>query len=306
MKVAVVGSGAVGKQVAFSLINEPYVKELMIIDRRFEKANANKLDLEDAARVMNNIVRVRAGAYELTTDYDYIVICASVPASVVEDRLQLFDANKELMQSIVSACEASGFVGKYILASNPVDVLTQVVANQIGDFTRAIGSGTILDSVRLERIIADQLELSPRLVDAKVIGEHGDSSVPLYSQVIVAGLRLEDYLKVKNIDFDYNLVTTMMRESGYYIFNAKGETSFGIAASIIRIIRAVSTNNNDLLFPTVVANGAYDLEDVMIALPVRYYDGVAKVVKLAINDEEQAALMKSAQVLKSFNCNKNE
>lgn len=300
MKIAVVGLGAVGGQTASVLLNSNYCKELMLIDNRKEMENAQYKDLMDEAIISSSQTKIIESKPSLLVDYDFVVITASVAVDKVASRLDSFELNSKIINEIISDIELCGFNGKYVIASNPVDLMCSVAADLLGDFNRVIGTGTILDSARFERVIADEIGVNPRMIEAMVIGEHGDSSVPLYSKAVIGSSWLTNYLSNNNIAFDFQKVTDTMRKDGYSIFGTKGNTSFGIAAAIGKIIRAHTLNTEEVLPITVYSNRVYGTASVFIPLPCKIENGEVVFTEININEHEKMQLSASSKVLAQF------
>ena len=241
-KVILVGDGAVGSSYAFALVNQGIAQELGIIEipQLFEKAVGDALDLSHALP-FTSPKKIYAAKYEDCADADLVVITAGAPQKPGETRLDLVGKNLAINKSIVTQVVESGFNGIFLVAANPVDVLTYSTWKFSGfPKERVIGSGTSLDSARFRQALAEKLNVDARSVHAYIMGEHGDSEFAVWSHANIAGVNLEEFLKDEENVQEAELVELFegVRDAAYTIINKKGATYYGIAVALARITKA--------------------------------------------------------------------
>ena len=243
-KVVLIGAGDVGIAYAFALVNQGTVDHLAIIDIDEKKLAGNVMDLNHGVVWAPSRTRVTKGTYEDCADASMVVICAGAAQKPGETRLQLVDKNVNIMNSIVGDVMKNGFDGIFLVASNPVDLLTYAVWKASGlPHERVIGSGTILDSARYRYMLSEMDDIAPTSVHAYIIGEHGDSELPVVSSANIGGVSLSHRSEE---DPGYNerieKIFEDTRDAAYTIIDAKGSTSYGIGMGLARITRAVIQN----------------------------------------------------------------
>lgn len=243
-------------------------------------------------------IKVVAGDYKDAAASAVAILTASAPGGFTGSRFDMMAANIDILRSCVGQLRAEGFEGVLIIATNPVDVLTYIAQKESGlPAGHVIGSGTLLDSERL-RNIGEQLDVDPRSVHAFVIGEHGDSSVAVWSAAQVAGLPLLSYPGAGALSPSEDLLTAV-RYAGPVVASLKGNTCFAIAACVTRICEAVLRDERSVLAVSTLIDGQYGLHDVALSTPcVVGRDGIESVIELRLDANEQSALERSAGVLK--------
>ncbi|CAH8770099.1 L-lactate dehydrogenase [Paenibacillus dendritiformis] len=300
-RVALVGSGFVGSSYAFALFNQGLAAELVIIDANQPKAEGDAMDLNHGLPFASNM-RIWAGDYSDCKDADLVVITAGANQAPGETRLDLIGKNARIFQSIVQSVMESGFNGLFLVATNPVDVLTYATWKYSGlPASRVIGSGTILDTARLRYLLGERLEVDPRNVHAYIMGEHGDTELPVWSNVSIGGQPLADYRKTHGqpTDEELNRIFINVRDAAYHIIERKGATYYGIAMGLARLTKAILKNENSVLSVSTLLTGEYGLEDVYLGVPaVVNRQGIRDVYELHLTDEEKQKLHHSASVLK--------
>lgn len=300
-RVALVGSGFVGSSYAFALFNQGLAAELVIIDANQPKAEGDAMDLNHGLPFASNM-RIWAGDYSDCKDADLVVITAGANQAPGETRLDLIGKNAKIFQSIVQSVMESGFNGLFLVATNPVDVLTYATWKYSGlPASRVIGSGTILDTARLRYLLGERLEVDPRNVHAYIMGEHGDTELPVWSNVSIGGQPLADYRKTHGqpTDEELNRIFINVRDAAYHIIERKGATYYGIAMGLARLTKAILKNENSVLSVSTLLTGEYGLEDVYLGVPaVVNRQGIRDVYELHLTDEEKQKLHHSASVLK--------
>ncbi|MGM9944439.1 MAG: L-lactate dehydrogenase [Lysinibacillus sp.] len=302
-KVVLVGTGAVGTAYAYSLVNQGFVTELVLVDANAEKAEGEAMDLIHGMAFASTNMKVSAGTYDDCKDARIVVITAGANQKPGETRLQLVERNTKIMQSIIQSIKASGFDGIIVVASNPVDVLSYVAYKESGlPANRVIGSGTTLDSARFRVLLGEYFEVDPRNVHAVIVGEHGDSELPVFSQASIGAEELENVLVRRNNPSDkenLDRIFNEARNAAYEIISRKGVTNFGIGMCLARITKAILDNEHSILPVSCLLNGEYGQEDIYMSVPaVVTRDGVKEVIELKLNEEEKALFSKSADVLR--------
>ncbi|WP_267202248.1 L-lactate dehydrogenase [Limosilactobacillus kribbianus] len=299
-KVVLVGDGAVGSAYAYAMIQQGLAEELAIVDLTKKRAEGDVLDLEDAT-VFTAPKKVYAADYETCKDADLVVICAGAAQKPGETRLELVGKNLKIMREIVQPIVASGFKGIFLVAANPVDILTYAV-QKISGFpsSKVISSGTSLDSARLRVVLANRFGVDPRDVDINVMAEHGDSEFAAYSSASIGGLPLLELAKQEHISMDELLqIEDNVRNKAYEIINRKGATYYGVATCLMRITKAILRDEDAVLPVGAYVNGEYGVKDIYLGTPaVVNANGIAKIIEVQLDEREQAAMAKSAKTLK--------
>lgn len=304
-KVILVGDGAVGSSYAFALVNQGIAQELGIIEipQLHEKAVGDALDLSHAL-AFTSPKKIYAAEYADCADADLVVITAGAPQKPGETRLDLVGKNLAINKSIVTQVIESGFNGIFLVAANPVDVLTYSTWKFSGfPKERVIGSGTSLDSARFRQALAELVDVDARNVHAYILGEHGDSEFPVWSHANVAGLQIYEWVK-NNPEIDEEAMVNLffgVRDAAYTIIEKKGATFYGIAVALARITRAILDDENAVLPLSVFMNGEYGLNDIYIGAPaVINRQGIQKVIEIPLSDSEQDRMAASAKQLKEI------
>lgn len=232
-----------------------------------------------------------------------VVICAGAAQKPSETRLQLVDKNMKIMKSITDNIMATGFDGIILVASNPVDVLTYAVWKFSGlSKNQVLGSGTILDSARFRYMLSQRYEVAPTSIHAYIIGEHGDTELPVLSSATIAGVSMRKKLEqTPGLNEELEQIFEQTRDAAYKIIDAKGSTSYGIGMGLARITRAIMHNQDVALPVSALLDGQYGHEDIYIGTPaIINRTGVARVIELELTDHEQERFDHSAQTLKKI------
>lgn len=298
-KVVLVGDGAVGSSYAFAMAQQGIAEEFAIVDIIKERTEGDAMDLEDAT-AFTAPKNIYSAYYDTCKDADLVVITAGAPQKPGETRLQLVDKNLKIIKSVVEPIVKSGFDGIFLVAANPVDILTYAVQKLSGfPKNKVVGSGTSLDSARLRVALGKKLHVDPRDVIANIMGEHGDSEFAAYSSATVGGKPLLDIAKDEGISEDELLkIEDDVRNKAYEIINRKGATFYGVATALMRISKAILRDENSVLPIGAPMNGEYGLNDLYIGTPaVVNASGVAKVIEVPLNDREKKAMADSAKQL---------
>jgi len=294
-KVVLIGTGFVGMSFAYSALNKGSFETLVLIDVNHEKAVGEAMDLNHGLAFAPRKMHIYAGDYQDCKDADIVVITAGVNQKPGETRLDLLKRNAEIMKSVVKQVMASGFNGIFLVATNPVDILTYVVYEASGlPKTKVIGSGTSLDTARLRYEVAKRIHIDVRNVHAYILGEHGDSEFVCWSNANVGSKPIMDVIEtIDKIKFeDLQVIADDVRNAAYEIISRKQATYYGIVMAIL--------NNDHAILPLSVLNeDEYDCDKVYIGLPaVVNRDGIDHIVKLKLSDKEKVLLKKSSKILK--------
>lgn len=302
-KVAIVGVGMVGMSFAYSMLNQDICDELCLIDINKERARGEAADLSHGLPFAPSSMKIYAGEYEDCADMDLVVICAGAPQLDGETRRDLLQKNYKVFKTIVKPVVESGFKGVFLVASNPVDVMTKVVLDLSGfPPERVLGTGTTLDTARLRYMMSDYFKLNPRNVHAYVIGEHGDSEFVAWSNAQISVLpvsQLESYNE--NMMSVLMKIAVSVRDSAYEIIKAKKATYYGIGMVLSRLTRAILNDENSVFTVSAYLNGQYDEKNIYIGVPsVINRNGVREILELSLNSEEKRKFKHSADILKEM------
>lgn len=296
-RIAIVGAGNVGATAAYALMLRGLFAEIVLIDHTPERAAAEATDIADANAIAQP-VRIWAGDYADVADAGILVITAGAGTKDGEPRTAIASKSAVIVRDCVRQAMEAGFGGILVVASNPADAMTQVAQATSGlPRERVIGTGTLLDSNRFRKRIADQLAIAPGAVEAIVLGEHGDSEVMAYSTVRIGGMVLETYLGEQ--EFDRLGIAHDVMRAGYTISEGKGYTSFGVATAIARICEAIHRDERVVLPVSAMLGGQYGIDGVYMSLPCLVgAGGVLRILTPALGADEQTALLASADVLR--------
>ena len=302
-KVILVGDGAVGSSYAFALVTQNIAQEVGIVDINTAKTEGDAIDLSHAL-AFTSPKKIHSATYADAHDADLVVITAGAPQKPGETRLDLVNKNLKINRDVVTQIVESGFNGIFLVAANPVDILTYSTWKFSGfPKERVIGSGTSLDSARFRQALAELVDVDARNVHAYILGEHGDSEFPVWSHANVAGLQIYEWVK-NNPDVDEEAMVNLffgVRDAAYTIIEKKGATFYGIAVALARITRAILDDENAVLPLSVFMNGEYGLNDIYIGAPaVINRQGIQKVIEIPLSDSEQDRMAASAKQLKEI------
>ncbi len=300
MKVSIIGGGGlVGSCAGFALQAGKLVREIVLIDANAEMAAGQALDLLHGSSVTADQV-IRAGGYEHIPDSDCVCITAGLRRKPDESRLDLINRNVELFGSILDAMQKAGLRqdAVVLVVSNPVDVLTYLAAERLGlPAGQVIGLGTLLDTIRFRSLIAQWLSAPPTQVSALILGEHGDSMVPIWSGATVAGLPLEKYPGWSNLLA--NEIFTRTKGSGAEVIKQKGGAGFAVGLAIGEVIHAMALDSRRVLPVSSLQDGSYGIRDVALSLPtVIGRGGALGVQQVDLWPREVQGLRHSASVLR--------
>jgi len=293
-RVVLIGCGNVGMSYAYALLNQhTYVDELVLIDINKERIEGEAMDLNHCLAYSPSKVKVRVGDYSDCRDAKIVVIAAGSNQEVGETRMDLIHKNSRIFQSIISSVMESLFDGIFLVATNPLDVMTYLTLKYSNlPSNRVIGSGTTLDTARLRYLISEKVNICPKDIEAYVIGEHGDSEFVCWSNASIALTGIDTFLTKE----EQQSLETEVRNSAYEIIKRKGATYYGIGMCLVRITSAILEDKN-IILPV----SSYDTKnDVCISTPaVVNKDGVKEKIYIPLNEEETKKLIDSINIIKS-------
>ena len=305
MKIGIIGAGNVGATAAFAMTLRGVGSEIVLVDKNVALAAAQAHDILDATP-WTNPIRVRAGEMGDLVGASIVVLAAGANQKPGETRLDLLSRNAEIFASIVPAVLAATPNTIFLVASNPVDVITQIVTVLAGRRgvppQRVIGSGTILDSAQFRTLLAGHIGVSPAYIDARVLGEHGDSEVLHWSGATVGDLSAADAARQIGCELtqaDRARIDAAVRGAALSIINGKGATWFGIGAGLSRIAQVILGDERALITCSMLTADCLGVRDVALSLPrVLGASGVAATFMPNLDAGERAALQRSAEILK--------
>lgn len=302
-KIIIVGDGAVGSSYAFALVTQNIAQELGIIDIDTDKTEGDAMDLSHAL-AFTSPKKIYSASYSDCHDADIVVITAGAAQKPGETRLDLVQKNLKIFKTIIDQVMASGFDGIFLVATNPVDVLTYATWKFSGlPKNRIIGSGTSLDSARFRQAIAKLVGVDARNVHGYILGEHGDTEFPVWSHANIAGLQIYEWIKDNPGVDEAALVDVFfnVRDAAYDIIEKKGATFYGIAVSMTRITKAILNDENSVLPLSVYLDGEYGQKDIFIGAPaIVNRQGIQQVIEIPLNDAEKEKMDYSADTLRKI------
>ena len=303
-KIVLVGTGFVGMSMAYSFLSTGGIDELVLLDVAKEKAVGEAMDLQHGLPYARGKMEIYAGDYADCRDASIVVITAGAAQKPEETRLDMTAKNAKIMKSVVESIMASGFDGILIIASNPVDGMTYLAQKVSGlPKERVIGSGTILDTARLRYMMSEYLDVSSSNMHAYIMGEHGDSSFVPWTHAYVGSKSLLELLDEKGKPLsDLHDIYTNVQQAAYEIINRKKATFYGIGLSLNRLVHAVLDDENAILTVSAYQEGEYQQKGLYIGVPaVVNREGVREVIRLKLNEVDQAKFDSSCRTLKEIN-----
>ncbi len=299
-KIAVVGAGSVGSASAYALMISGLASELVLVDTDRDKAEGEAMDLAHGASFVSP-VKIYAGDYGECYDADIIVFCAGAGQKPGETRLDLINKNLGVLQEALPGIINPEGDSVLIMVSNPVDILTYAALKITGlPPGRVLGSGTVLDSSRFRYLIGEKCRVEARNIHAYVVGEHGDSEVPLWSLANIAGVGVEDFCRTHGVSgLDREDISRRVRRAGYEIIERKGATCYAIGLAVRRICESILRDENSILTVSGLMDGEYGLREVCLSLPALVNrTGRVRTLAVPMSGEEEAAFRRSAGILK--------
>jgi L-lactate dehydrogenase len=302
-RIAIVGVGFVGSTFAYSLLLSGLASEIVLVDLNRERAEGEAMDLNHTVPFAHP-TRVWAGDYADCRGAIVTVIAAGANQKPGESRLDLLKRNAAIFGQIVPRVAAANPGGIIVVATNPVDILTRVTLKLSGlSHRKVFGAGTMLDTARFRYLLSECLGVDPRSVHAFIIGEHGDSEVPVWSLANVAGMRLPTFCAENGIAFgkeDMDSIFRQTRDAAQEIISRKGATYYAIGAGLTRICEAIVRNQSTVLSISSLVEDYYGIDDVCLSLPtVVNRRGIERVLRLDLSPAEARGVRRSADVLRS-------
>lgn len=292
-KVVIIGCGNVGMSYAYALLNQKtYVNELVLIDINTKKVEGEVMDLNHCLAYSPSKITIKLGNYKDCRDAKIVVISAGANQNVGETRMDLIHKNSKIFKSIVDNVMSSGFNGIFLVATNPLDIMTYLTYKYSNLPTnKVLGTGTTLDTARLRYLMSEKIGISPTSIEAFVIGEHGDSEFIPWSNVSIALKGIDEYLSEE----EKNKLEVDVRNSAYEIINRKGATYYGIGMCLVRITEAILGDEN-----LVLSVSAYDKENnIYISTPaIINKDGVKEKIYIPLTEEEKEKIKYSIKCIK--------
>ena len=303
-KVVIIGDGAVGSTLAYTLAIGDAVNDIVIVDLNKNKAEGDVLDIEHGMSFVTP-KRIKAGTYEDAKDAHIIIITAGVAQKEGETRIDLLNRNIRVFDSIIASLKPNLNEHAIIMiVTNPCDILAYYTYKKLGiESSRVIGSGTVLDTSRLKSFISDDTGIDPRNIHTFVVGEHGDSEVALFSSTSIAGLPLIDFCeKCGKCPYKglrkFSLLLEKVKNAAYEIIDKKGATFYAVALAVTKIVESIVNDTHSILTVSTYIDDE-ELGEVYLSLPCEVGSaGVLRVLHTPMNDEEKEALKKSASTLK--------
>lgn len=303
-KVTIVGSGLVGTACAYSMINQSICEEIMMIDRTYDRAVAHALDLSHCMDFTPTRTKVYAGRLEDCRDMDVVVLTAGANPKPGQTRLDVLGEAEKITRDIVSRIVDGGFDGVFVVAANPVDIVTYIV-REVSGFprNRVIGTGTSIDSARLKTLLSEVFAVDPRSVNGYAMGEHGDSQFVAWSHVTIGGKPLLHILEQHKERFRHvklDEIAQKTKDAGWEIFTRKGNTQFGIGNALAYIVRSILNDEHKIIAVSVVLEGEYGQTGVCAGVPaIIGVGGIEEVLELNLTWEEQRKFTQSCDILKA-------
>lgn len=302
-KVGIIGAGNVGSHLGLQLAVQGLADEVVFYDVNNDKAMGESLDLMDAVSYQPHHFEAYAGTIDDMKDADIMINASGKPRLPGQTRLDMMDGGIATTKEFLPLIEKSGFDGIIISISNPCDIIAEYIQYKL-DYpkNKIIGSGTALDSARLQYQLSDQLKINRRSLTAYLLGEHGDSSMIPWSHVTVAGKKLDELLAEKPELYKMDpkdVILEKVHREGYVENTTKGCTEFGVTSATAELVRAIYHNEHKVLPVSVYLDGPYGIKDSFASVPVKIgKDGVGDIIELHLTEEENAELAASIKVLK--------
>ncbi|MCK4852525.1 MAG: L-lactate dehydrogenase [Candidatus Omnitrophica bacterium] len=309
-KVAVVGAGNVGSTFAFSLMTSGAAREIVLIDRDVKRAEGECMDLNHGASFVQP-VKIYSAGYEGCKEADVVVITAGAKQKPGETRIDLVRRNAGIFRDIIPEISKYAKDAVLLVATNPVDILTYVTLKISGfPHNRVIGSGTVLDSSRCRYLISEHCRVDPRNVHAYIIGEHGDTELPVWSNASIGGMKIEKYCptcdRYGHCDREKELgnIFKEVKNAAYKIIEAKGATYYAIGLALVRIAVSILRDERSVLPVSTLIDDYYGINDICLSIPsVVGRNGAGQFLRLELSPLEQEQFKRSAQTLKDITGN---
>ena len=302
-KIVLIGTGMVGMSYAYALLNQNLCDELVLIDINKKRAEGEAMDLNHGVAFSGGNMEIYAGEYTDCCNADLVVLTAGIPQIEGQNRLDLLKENRKIFETILQSVLENGFHGIFLVATNPVDIMTRIVY-EISDFPpeKVIGTGTALDTARLRYLLGEKFMIDPRNMHAYVMGEHGDSEFVPWSQAMMTTKPIFDLCgETEGCHFQELLeLEEEVRMAAYKIIEAKKATYYGIGMAMARITKAIFGNEYSVLTVSAHLQGEYGENGIYIGIPcVVNRMGIQRIVELPLGSEEKQRLHSSCETLEN-------
>lgn len=302
-KIVLIGTGMVGMSYAYALLNQNLCDELVLIDINKKRAEGEAMDLNHGVAFSGGNMEIYAGEYTDCRNADLVVLTAGLPQKEGQNRLDLLKENRKIFETILQSVLENGFHGIFLVATNPVDIMTRIVY-EISDFPpeKVIGTGTALDTARLRYLLGEKFMIDPRNMHAYVMGEHGDSEFVPWSQAMMTTKPIFDLCgETEGCHFQELLeLEEEVRMAAYKIIEAKKATYYGIGMAMARITKAIFGNEYSVLTVSAHLQGEYGENGIYIGIPcVVNRMGIQRIVELPLGSEEKQRLHSSCETLEN-------
>ena len=302
-KIVLIGTGMVGMSYAYALLNQNLCDELVLIDINKKRAEGEAMDLNHGVAFSGGNMEIYAGEYTDCCNADLVVLTAGLPQKEGQNRLDLLKENRKIFETILQSVLENGFHGIFLVATNPVDIMTRIVY-EISDFPpeKVIGTGTALDTARLRYLLGEKFMIDPRNMHAYVMGEHGDSEFVPWSQAMMTTKPIFDLCgETEGCHFQELLeLEEEVRMAAYKIIEAKKATYYGIGMAMARITKAIFGNEYSVLTVSAHLQGEYGENGLYIGIPcVVNRMGIQRIVELPLGSEEKQRLHSSCETLEN-------
>lgn len=304
-KIAIVGAGNVGSTFAFSLMISGLAREIVLIDKNELLAKGECMDLNHGAS-LSHPTKIYAAGFASCEDADIVVITAGANQKPGQSRTDLTKANVEIFKDFIPSIAKYAKNAILLVVTNPVDILTYATLKLSGFPTgKVLGSGTVLDTARLKYMIGEYCKVDSSNIHTYIIGEHGDSELPVWSNATIGGMEIEtfcaDYVGIGNAKRELNKIFNNVKNSASQIINAKGATNYSIALALVKITQSILRNENSILPVSTLINDYYGISDVCISIPsIVNINGVEQYIKLNLSNQELELFKQSASMLKGI------
>ena len=302
-KIVLIGTGMVGMSYAYALLNQNLCDELVLIDINKKRAEGEAMDLNHGVAFSGGNMEIYAGEYTDCCNADLVVLTAGLPQKEGQNRLDLLKENRKIFETILQSVLENGFHGIFLVATNPVDIMTRIVY-EISDFPpeKVIGTGTALDTARLRYLLGEKFMIDPRNMHAYVMGEHGDSEFVPWSQAMMTTKPIFDLCgETEGCHFQELLeLEEEVRMAAHKIIEAKKATYYGIGMAMARITKAIFGNEYSVLTVSAHLQGEYGENGIYIGIPcVVNRMGIQRIVELPLGSEEKQRLHSSCETLEN-------
>ncbi|MCF7879004.1 MAG: L-lactate dehydrogenase [Candidatus Omnitrophica bacterium] len=304
-KISIVGAGAVGSTFAFRLMLSGLVKEIVLVDKDLKKAEGQTMGLNHGL-MFASPANIYASDFSGMKDSNIVVVTAGAKQKPGQSRLDLVQKNTDIFKSILPQIAKHAPEAIILIVTNPVDILTYVALKILKyPKEKIFGSGTVLDTSRFRYLISSHCGVDPRNVHAYIVGEHGDTELPVWSNANIGGMLIKDYCplcgKGCNYRDELGKIFKKVKEAAYEIIDKKGSTYYAIALALEKIVDTVIRNNNSVLPVSTLIKDYYQIEDVCLGIPAMINNkGIDKILKIKLSEEEQNNLKQSADTLKGI------